>query len=465
MRIDKVEVENFRSIRKLVCNFDAVTTFIGPNGAGKSTILRALDWVFNGSKGALTLEDRHFGSQEHEAPIRVRVDFTDLTPDDRATLGAKYCPDGATSFSVWRTWHGGEEKITGKALAFLPFEGLRGHTAAMAKREAYNELRKTNPEYDLPACSSVGAVDEAMNNWERAHPEALSDSEVSDTHLFGFNGQGVLAELFDFVFVSADLRAADETEDMRTSILGRILQRTIDRSALDGAVAQLTQKYEEEFARVSDEHLSEQLNVISNAITVEVAAFTRGRSITLSAARTSLKPQASKVEVQVNDGQITTPVTYQGHGFQRTMLLAALTVLSRRGRKPGARGQMFLAIEEPELFQHPTQAKAFASVLRTLAQDESQSVQVAYATHSPQFLESRCFDQVRRVTSKRFANSPCAETTITTASILAVCEKLEGYVDAGNIVRRWDQVCLKYLPEALFAESVILVEGDEDAAI
>jgi putative ATP-dependent endonuclease of the OLD family len=262
MRIDKVEVENFRSIRKLVCNFDAVTTFIGPNGAGKSTILRALDWVFNGSKGALTLEDRHFGSQEHEAPIRVRVDFTDLTPDDRATLGAKYCPDGATSFSVWRTWHGGEEKITGKALAFLPFEGVRGHAAAMAKREAYNELRKTNPEYDLPACSSVGAVDEAMNNWERAHPEALSDSEVSDTHLFGFNGQGVLAELFDFVFVSADLRAADETEDTRTSILGRILQRTIDRSALDAAVSQLTQKYEEEFARVSDEHLGEQLNEI-----------------------------------------------------------------------------------------------------------------------------------------------------------------------------------------------------------
>lgn len=36
---------------------------------------------------------------------------------------------------------------------------------------------------------------------------------------------------------------------------------------------------------------------------------------------------------------------------------------SIENRRPAeAPGQMFLAIEEPELFQHPTQARAFASV-------------------------------------------------------------------------------------------------------
>jgi putative ATP-dependent endonuclease of OLD family len=465
MRLDKVEVENFRSIRRLVCNFDSVTTFVGPNGAGKSTILRALDWVFNAPKGVLTPDDRHLGSTELNAPVRVRVDFTELTPQDRKTLGAKYCPDGATTFSIWRTWSDGDEKLTGKALAFLPFEFVRGQVSAMGRRGAYNELRNEHPEYDLPPCSSVAAVDEAMDNWERLHPEALSESEISDTHLFGFNGQGVIAELFDFVFVSGDLRAAAETEDTKTSIFGRILQRAIDRSGLDMASSDLTRKYEEELAQLSDQHLSEQLDEISKAITAEISTFTRGRSVTLATARTSLKPQPSRVEVQVTDGHITTPVTYQGHGFQRTMLLAALTVLSRRGRRPGAASQMFLAIEEPELFQHPTQAKALASVLRALADDESQSVQVAYATHSPHFVESRCFDQVRRVTSRHIAGAISAETKITTASIDAACEKLKGYIDPGNIVRRWDQVCLRYLPEALFADSVILVEGDEDAAI
>ena len=465
MRIDQVEVQNFRSIRKLTCSFDRVTTLVGPNGAGKSTILRALDWFFNASKGVLTPEDRHLGSQELSEPIRVRVDFTDLTAGDRAILGSKYCPDDATTFTVWRTWQDGEEKLTGKALAFPPFEGIRSHGAAMPKRDAYNALRVASPQYGLPACSSAAAVDQTMDEWERAHPEALRESEVSDTHLFGFNGQGVLTDLFDFVFVSADLRAAVETEDTRTSIFGKILQRAIDRSALDDAVVALSQKYEGELARLSDEHLGEQLSEVSRDVTAEVATFTRGRTVILAAAPMSLKPQAPRIEVQVTDGHITTPVTYQGHGFQRTMLLAALTVLSRRGKKPDSSSQMFLAIEEPELFQHPTQARAFASVLRSLANDESQSVQIAYATHSPYFVEGPSFDQVRRVTSKRFEQSGCAETTIMTASIGAVSDKLEGYVDSGSIVRRWDQVCLKYLPEALFAESVILVEGDEDAAI
>ena len=50
-----------------------------------------------------------------------------------------------------------------------------------------------------------------MDNWERQHPELLADAEVSDTHFFGFNSRGKLSELFDYVFVSADLRAVDET--------------------------------------------------------------------------------------------------------------------------------------------------------------------------------------------------------------------------------------------------------------
>lgn len=464
MRIEQVEIENFRSIKHLICNFDAVTTFIGPNGAGKSTILRALDWVFNSPKDSLTGEDRHLGSAELK-PVRVRVDFTDLATEDRDALGSKYAPEGTTTFTIWRTWNDREDKLTGKAMAFQPFEAVRAETGAMAKRSAYNEIRTANPELDLAQCSSAAAVDVAMNDWERQHPEALTESEISDTHLFGFAGQGILAELFNFVFVSADLRAATETEDTRTSIIGRILQRAIDRSALDTASSELTQKYEDELAQLSEKHLGEQLSEIAAELTTEVGNFTRGRSVSLAAASAAVKPQASKVEVQVTDGHITTPVSYQGHGFQRTMLLAALTVLSRRGRKPGASGRMFLAIEEPELFQHPTQAKALASVLRTLANEESQAVQVAYATHSPHFVEATAFDQVRRVTSKLFVGAASAETQIKTASLDTTCEKLADFIDPVNVRRRWDQVCLKYLPEALFAESVILVEGDEDAAI
>lgn len=63
MKIQKVQISNFRSLRDVSIDFDDVTTFIGPNGVGKSSVLRALDWFFNGGKtSALTDDDCSFNN-------------------------------------------------------------------------------------------------------------------------------------------------------------------------------------------------------------------------------------------------------------------------------------------------------------------------------------------------------------------------------------------------------------------
>lgn len=462
MRITKVSIENFRSIKRMDCAFDSVTTFVGPNGAGKSTILRALNWCFNADKGILTDSDRH-ASAHTDAPIRVRVDFDGLTERDRTTLGPKYAPAGSETFTLWRTWTPEEEKITGKALAYRPFEEVRAAASATDKRSIYNQIRTGNPELNLPTCTSAQAVEVAMNQWEIEHPDDLTEAEVSDTNLFGFNGRGKIAEIFDFVFVSADLRAGEEAADGRDSTLGRILQRALDRSTLQDAVTVLTTTYEADYAKLNKEHLGSQLTSLESELSNEIAIFSRGASVYLSPSLPAIKPQFPRIELLVGGDSLRTPVQNQGHGFQRAMLIGALTVLSRRAHPSDT--QMFLAIEEPELFQHPTQARAFASVLRELSQSPLGGIQIAYATHSPYFVDPRYFDQIRRITNTRWADSGCPCSTITTATVDAVGSMLDGLIDANAISRRWDQVCLKYLPEALFAETVILVEGDEDAAI
>lgn len=464
MRITRVRVENFRSIRQLDCQFDDITTFVGPNGSGKSTILRAVDWFFNAGKGTLDPEDTHFGATDPKR-IRVAVEFSDLTAGDRAALGAKYVGDGDSTFTAWRTWEDGEDKLTGKAYAFPPFEDIRRAVSATEKRAAYNAVCSEQPELGLPACRSAAMVDDAMTIWESSHPDQLVEAEVSDTHLFGFNGRGKLAELFDFVFVSADFRAREETADARDTIFGKILHRAVDRTELQKAVEDLTEAFETEYDKLNQKYLSDQLRTLGSELTAEVSVYMRSRAVELSASLPSIRPQFPQIEVLVSDSVVRTPVDRQGHGLQRALLVGALTVLSRRSRRSDQPAQMFLAIEEPELFQHPTQARAFASVLRTVAADPAQAVQVAYATHSPYFVEPRFFDEVRRVTTAKHAGGTCASTRITTATIDAVCERLSGYVNADNIRRRWDQVCLKCLPEALFAETVILVEGEEDAAV
>jgi putative ATP-dependent endonuclease of the OLD family len=129
---------------------------------------------------------------------------------------------------------------------------------------------------------------------------------------------------------------------------------------------------------------------------------------------------------------------------------------------------MFLAIEEPELYQHPRQARHFASVLRQIAQKPGASgVQIGYATHSPFFIEPRYFDQVRRVSRVAQSGMSAPNVQVDHATIERVCDRLrEFFASAEVTVRsRWDQVCLQDLSEALFADVVVLVEGDDDKGI
>lgn len=469
MRIKTVEIENFRSAKHLQCDFGTVTSLIGPNGAGKSNIVRALDWFFNGPKDSLSSEDVHRGADTHgeDGPrIRVKVDFDELTDEDRAALGPRYCPDsGTTTFTAWRSWQPGADKITAKAFAYPAFEIVRSCAAAGEKRAAYSQVRVAEPALGLPSCGSAAAVEEAMDAWERAHPERLSEAEVSDTHFFGIGGQGKLSELFDFVFVSADLRLAEETSAARDSLISRILQRAVVREKFESAAAALAADFVSKYDDLASEYLCEQLGDLAAELSEEIGAYTHGRSIHLRQGRAQMRPVPAAVEVHVAELATETPVALQGHGFQRTLLLAALTVLSRRKRAAQQAGQMFLAIEEPELFQHPTQARAFASVLRHIATDPDQRTQVAYATHSPHFVNPAYFDEVRRISTTRPSGSDFSHARVTRATVEDAEGALAGFIAARALARRWDQVCLKYLPEALFAEGVILVEGDEDAAI
>ncbi len=461
MRISSTRIENYRSIRDLTCEFDSATSIIGPNGAGKSNILRALDWFFNGEREAVGLDDLYKGAPP-DAHIRVRVDFDSLTDDDRELLGRRYCPDATiTEFTAWKTWTAEGEKISARALAYKPFEQVRSEAKAGEAKSRYNEL----PEVlGLPSWTNRSAADDAMVKWERENPESLEQAEVSESHFFGINSAGKLSDLFDFVFVSADLRAPEEAADRKDSLLERIIRRAINRDAFDTAVAEIAAGFETEYEKLGREHVGDQLNTIAEGLTAEVTKYMTGASIQLAQEPGVMKAPRSLVAVKVANRGTETPVSHQGHGFQRALLLASLTVLSRHAGEAAKSSSMFLAIEEPELFQHPTQARAFASVLRNLSADTDQRTQVAYATHSPHFVSPEHFDQVRRISSSVDGHS-YPESRLTSVTVEHVKSRLDSFVKSEAVARRFEQVCLKHLPDALFAERVILVEGDDDAAI
>jgi len=464
MRIKSIRVKNFRCLEDVRVDMETLTSFVGPNGAGKSTVLRALDWFFNGET-RLVDEDVYSGAVDNRR-ISVEVKFSDLTAADREALGSTYAPPGSTTFTAWRIWDDGSDKMTARARSFPAFEEIRNAGSAKDKKGLWGDLIARGEAPGLPKWTNLGAADQAMTLWESDNPDRLEETESGVTHLFGFNGQNKLSGLFDFVLVTADLRASEESVEGKKTIIGRILERTIDRKGANAAFEALAKEVSEKQTAINKEHLGEQLNDLADALTAEVSAFAAGRGVRLHPRTPDVRPSPASISVAISDALNETSVDRQGHGFQRALLISSLKLLADRGAQGNDGSVICLAIEEPELFQHPTQARVFSNVLRDLAGDPTGGLQVTYATHSPYFIDPLFFDQVRRVTRRQHAHDEHPSVTVHVASLDAVAKRLDGSgVNAVALRSRWDQMCTKNLAEAFFAAAVVLVEGDTDKGI
>ncbi len=117
--------------------------------------MRALDWFFNG--GMIDDKDLWFGSTEQS--VRVRTTFENLTAADRDALGKKYAPETADTFTAWRTWSNGQDKMTGNAMVFPAFEDIRNISGATSKREAWNALIADHADLSFPKWSSAAKIE------------------------------------------------------------------------------------------------------------------------------------------------------------------------------------------------------------------------------------------------------------------------------------------------------------------
>lgn len=159
----------------------------------------------------------------------------------------------------------------------------------------------------------------------------------------------------------------------------------------------------------------------------------------------------------------------QGHGLQRALVIAllheladsALAASARKGEEGTVPRALMLAIEEPELYQHPLQARALAASLDGLAgTDSGRSIQVAYSTHSPHFTRPALFDDLRLC--QRDGGGGTRAVAADPEAIETAIEKV-GYEK--EIAEKVTRALADSLREAIFAYSVILCEGDTDAAV
>ena len=127
--------------------------------------------------------------------------------------------------------------------------------------------------------------------------------------------------------------------------------------------------------------------------------------------------------------------------------------------------KLILGFEEPELYQHPPQAQHMASLLEDLATGPEKNTQIILSTHSPYFISSKGFENIRVLRKEMDSKSSVVYST----TYKQVEERLadamgESPSSPTSLMARIAQIMQPSQNELYFTRIAILVEGIEDIA-
>jgi predicted ATP-dependent endonuclease of OLD family len=135
---------------------------------------------------------------------------------------------------------------------------------------------------------------------------------------------------------------------------------------------------------------------------------------------------------------------------------------------------LILAIEEPELYQHPNRQRHFARILLQLSSGKTPGVaentQITYSTHSPLFVGIDRIDQIRLLRKVCVPGKPkIAKVVSTTADQIAeMLWKADGEAalrySGETLMPRLQSIMTPWMSEGFFARTAVLVEGEDDRA-
>ena len=491
MILKRVRVQNFRAIRDATVEFGLHTAILGGNGAGKSTILRAIERFYAPSSA---VESDDFFGRKFDDPITITLTFTGFNEDEVNRFGDRIRGDELTVSRVFEAGGGRSNgRYFGTTRQYAPFAEIRASdTGAREKRAAFALLA---PELGLAPAANAEELAARMAQWEADNPEACED-RVDDGAFFGFSNvaRGNLQKSTSFVFIPAVRDASADSVDGRGAVVAKLMELVV-RSAVQqrADVKGFQQRVSAEYKDLIDPEKLPELNELAGGLSGTLKDFYPDAAVALRwqpVADFSIPLPAADVLLEEDGFQ--GPVDRKGHGLQRAFIVTLLQHLARAGSADiqaavaGELGEeapnqgryvlpgLILAIEEPELYQHPTKQRHFAKVLRQLSDGSLPGVaaqtQVMFASHSPLFVALDRFDEVRLARRRRLLENQEKECAITRSTLERVAGRLaqahqapEGKFTPGSLRPRLHIVGPE-LAEGFFADMVVLVEGISDRA-
>ncbi len=470
MKISSIHIENFRSFKDETITFSDYTCLVGANGSGKSNVICALNVVFGETEGVstdlrtLTVEDFH--NKDTKNPIVITVIFTDLSEAAKDDF-ADYFRQEALILSAVAEF----DQNTGTAVVkqFGQRKGMdefKEYFKAKGDKKTTGELKpifaniKTNFS-DLPNATTEPAMTAALRDYESNHPE-LCVLIPSEDQFYGISkGKNLLAKYLQWVYIPAVKDVIVEQREAKSTALGKLLARTVRaRVSFGDKIKEIRETAQRDYQILIDSNQS-VLDEISGALQKRLTEWSHpdaALKLLWSKDDKAIKVDEPFAQILAGEGAFEGDLARFGHGFQRSYFLALLQVLSASGDDPSA-PKLILACEEPELFQHPPQARHLYNVFQNLIAEYSQ---VIICTHSPYFVSGDKFEDIRIV---RKCSSVSNVKRVTYDQIGNLIASAGGKsIKPEGTLAKLHQALQPSLSEMFFTSHLILVEGLEDFA-
>jgi len=411
MKIKRIHIHNWRSIKDVEIDFQRLMVFIGQNNHGKSNVLSAILFFF----GVIPVGELDYAAGAND--LYVDIIFDDLDAHDKVQFNKYLTAEGRIRVRKQILDKGGVAEYRG--YCEIPQDDWlkEERVSDYANREA---ISATPLKDFVPAGGRItmALVKKAQLDYRTQNIESVSVSyNVEATPFLGLKNvaQGIFGQVF---FVPAVKNATEEFSSKGKSIFGQLLTNVINEMSsgnetyrqVKQSVKALTEKLNKKIADGSpNSERPEQISELERLLESELQSWNTTINIEIT------PPDVDDVmrlgtNVWVDDG-VPTDVNRKGHGLQRSLIFALIKSWAKvlkeqreRDAEATAEGEgpdgtvvrkvsesTFFIFEEPELYLHPQAQRELYASLKQLSENGNQ---VLLSTHSSSFVDIDAYKSI-----------------------------------------------------------------------
>lgn len=416
MKLKWVHIKNYRSCKDVRIDFGPMHAIVGANNAGKSSILRALDFLFNPSKGKI--DEEAFWNGNTEEQIWIEGFFDDLTAQELANdkLRPYLTPENtfhiARSASVVATEEGSsaDDKIAISQHYCTPVPKYEWLQTAKIIGKNIDDWWSNPDSLKLDNGTSfaeyVGNKKPRVGEWKAKSEQfmkAYSD-HITLATAWADNPQGysgvLKGTLPHFIFVPAVKEASDEAKVTKTNPFGQILYKILESvsSVQKETIEGILKTVEKQLNRSGGDERIDSIRKTETRLNQLLGDY-MSCDLEIEFQSPTIETLITSPQLFANDGYRNI-ISNKGHGLQRAIIFSILRCYSEQVTGIGVEKKkpMIFAVEEPELYMHPQAQRSIRRAFRAIADGGDQ---VLFTTHSSLLVDVAYFDEVVRMESKK----------------------------------------------------------------